>query len=258
MDNTQVKRIAVTTLAVASMIIGASALNAQDERLDKIVKEVKGTNVLAKASQTKIDTMADQTSDLFGKYKRVLKTNDGLKAYNNQLNKAIIKQREEIIKINDAIAGIAKIKRQITPLMLDMVESLKQFVENDIPFEKEKRMERLANLQNAIDDPQVAESEKFRVTLQEYQNEVGYGRSVYAWEGTLDDGRSVNFVRIGRIGYYYQTQDRSETAAWDVANATWQVLPDDNTRPINRLIKMANKLIPFDLAIVPIAAPEGK
>lgn len=252
------KRIAVTTLAVASMIIGASALNAQDERLDKLVKEVKVTNVLAKASQTKIDAMADQTSDLFGKYKRVLKTNDGLKAYNNQLNKAIIKQREEVIKINDAISGIAKIKRQITPLMLDMVESLKQFVENDIPFEKEKRMERLANLQNAIDDPQVAESEKFRVTLQEYQNEVGYGRSVYAWEGTLDDDRSVNFVRIGRVGYYYQTQDRSETAAWDVKNGDWVVLSDDNTRPINRLIKMANKLIPFDLAIVPIAAPEGK
>lgn len=252
------KRIAVTTLAVASMIIGASALNAQDERLDKLVKEVKVTNVLAKASQTKIDAMADQTSDLFGKYKRVLKTNDGLKAYNNQLNKAIIKQREEVIKINDAISGIAKIKRQITPLMLDMVESLKQFVENDIPFEKESRMERLANLQNAIDDPQVAESEKFRVTLQEYQNEVGYGRSVYAWDGTLDDGRSVNFVRIGRIGYYYQTQDRSETAAWDVKNGVWVILSDDNTRPINRLIKMANKLIPFDLTIVPIAAPEGK
>lgn len=258
MDNTQVKRIAVTTLAVASMLIGASALNAQDERLDKIVKEVKVTNTLAKASQTKIDTMADQTSDLFGKYKQVLKTNDGLRAYNNQLNKAITKQREEIAKITDAIAGIAKIKRQITPLMLDMVESLKQFIENDIPFEKEKRMERLANLQNAIDDPQVAESEKFRVTLQEYQTEVGYGRTVNAWEGNLDDGRSVNFVRIGRIGYFYQTKDRSETAAWDVKNGNWVTLDDENTRPINRLIKMANKLIPFDLSIIPMPAPEGK
>ena len=258
MDNTQVKRIAVTTLAVASMLIGASGLNAQDERLDKLVDEVNSTNKLAKASQTKIDTMADQTSGLFGKYKQVLKTNDGLKAYNNQLNKAITKQREEISKINEAIAGISKIKRQITPLMLDMVESLKQFVENDIPFEKEKRMERLANLQKAMDDPQIAESEKFRVTLQEFQNEVGYGRGVLAWEGTLDDGRSVNFVRIGRIGYYYQTLDRSETAAWNTKSGSWTKLSDANTRPINRLIKMANKLIPFDLSIIPIAAPEGK
>ena len=258
MDNTKVKRIAVTTLAVASMMIGASALNAQDERLDKIVKEVKNTNVLAKASQTTIDTIADQTSDLFGRYKTVLKTNDGLRAYNNQLNKAITKQNEEIAAIGDAIAGIAKIKRQITPLMLDMVESLKQFVENDIPFEKDARLERLIRLQEAIDDPQVSESEKFRVTLQEYQNEVGYGRSVNAWEGNLDDGRSVNFARIGRIGYYYQTKDRSETAAWDIALGDWVVLPDANTRPINRLIKMANKLIPFEVALVPIAAPEGK
>ena len=258
MDNTNVKRIAVTTLAVASIMIGATALNAQDERLDKIVKEVKVTNTLAKSSQTKIDTLADQTSDLFGKYKQVLKTNDGLKAYNNQLNKAITKQKEEIGKIEEAIAGISKIKRQITPLMLDMVESLKQFVENDIPFEKEKRMERLARLQEAIDDPQVSESEKFRVTLQEYQTEVGYGRSVYAWEGNLEDGRSVNFARIGRIGYYYQTLDRSETAAWDVKNGSWVTLEDENTRPINRLIKMANKLIPFEVAMVPIAAPEGK
>ena len=187
-----------------------------------------------------------------------MKTNDGLKAYNNQLNKAITKQREEIGKINDAIAGIAKIKRQITPLMLDMAESLKQFVSNDIPFEKEKRMERLARLQDAIDDPQVSESEKFRVTLQEFQTEVGYGRSVNAWEGNLEDGRSVNFARIGRIGYYYQTKDRSETAAWDIKSGNWVTLDDENTRPINRLIKMANKLIPFEVALVPIAAPEGK
>lgn len=258
MDNTNVKRIAVTTLAAASIFIGATAINAQDERIDKIVKEVKVTNDLAKTSQTKIDTMADQTSDLFGKYKQVAKTNDGLRAYNNQLNKAIAKQRIEITKIDEAIKGIAKIKRQITPLMLDMVTSLKLFVENDIPFEKDQRMERLTRLQDAIDDPQVSESEKFRVTLQQFLTEVGYGRSVNAWEGNLEDGRSVNFARIGRVGYYYQTKDRSETAAWNVSAGSWEILDEENTRPINRLIKMANKLMPFDVTIVPIAAPEGK
>jgi len=256
MDYTKVKRIAVSTLTVATLMFGATVANAQDQDLSKIISEVDRTTAMARTSQDKIDGLSDQAAKLFGDYRTLLQTNEGLRAYNNQLNKAIKIQTNRIADIEKAITGISEIKRQITPLMVDMMSDLEEFVNLDIPFEKDNRMDRIAGLHSAMDDPQVSEPERFRLILTEYKNEVDYGRTVNAWEGTLDDNRSVNFVRIGRVGYYYQTKDRSETAAWNTSKSAWEILDGEHSRPVNRMIKMANKILPMDVVVVPVGAPK--
>lgn len=256
MDYTKVKRITVSTLTVATIMFGATVANAQDQDLNKIISEVDRTTAMARTSQDKIDGLSDQAAKLFGDYRTLLQTNEGLRAYNNQLNKAIKIQITRIADIEKAITGISAIKRQVTPLMLEMMTSLEEFVAMDVPFEKEAREERLAGLRTAMDDPQVSEPERFRLILTEYKNEVSYGNSVNAWEGTLADDRSVNFVRIGRVGYYYQTKDRSETAAWNESTNAWEVLGAEHSRPVNRMIKMANKILPMDVVVVPVGAPK--
>ena len=256
MDYTKVKRIAVSTLAVASVMMGVTVAKAQDQELNNLISEVNRTTAAARASQERVDGLSQETAKLFGEYQQVLKTNEGLRAYNNQLNKAINIQNEEISKIQTAINGISAIKRQITPLMLDMLQDLEDFVNMDVPFEKSVRLERIAKLRGYMDDPLVSEPERFRLILNEYKNEVQYGRSYNAWEGTLDDNRSVNFVRIGRVGYYYQTKDRSETAAWNTKRGAWEILGEEHSRPVNRMIKMANKILPTDVVVLPVGAPQ--
>lgn len=257
MDKAKVKRIAVSTVAVASVLLGAAAANAQDARLKSIVDEVNQATQIAQASQQRIDSTVDATSKLFVEYKGVLKTNAGLEAYNAQQKRVIKKQEEEVAKIKKSIGQIDEIKRQVIPLMEEMIENLEEFVNADVPFQKEKRLERIEMLREYMDDPNISDPERFRLILAEYNVEVQYGRTINAYEGQLDDGRTVNFVRTGRIGFYYQTKDGAETKAWNKETESWQDLDAEFTSSIKQLIRIAQKRAQQDIVVLPVAAPEG-
>lgn len=252
------KRIAVSTAAVASILLGATVANAQDARLKSIVDEVNQANKLAQASQQEIDRVANATDSIFGEFRQVLKTNAGLEAYNAQQKRVIVKQKEEIAKIKTSIGQIDEIKRQITPLMLDMINDLEDFIEADVPFLLEERQDRVDGLREAMDNPNVSDPERFRVVLEAYKAEVQYGRTLFAYEDALDDGRTVNFVRLGRVGFYYQTKDTTETKAWSTETGSWVDVGAEFTGPIRQLIRMAQKRTQSDVTVLPIAAPEGK
>ncbi len=249
------KRIAVSTVAVASILLGASVASAQNAGVKSIVEEVNAANKIAQTSQKTIDGVVDATDKLIVEYKGVLKTNAGLRAYNAQQRRVITKQEEEISKIKASIGQIDEIKRQITPLMLDMIDDLEEFIASDIPFLKDERDDRIAMLRETMDSPNVGDPERFRIVLEAYKTEVQYGRSLYAYEAPLKDGRSVNFVRLGRVGFYYQTKDGLETAAWDRASNSWQKLGAEFTAPIKQLIRIAQKRTQTDIVILPVAAP---
>lgn len=255
MDKAKVKRIAVSTAAVASILLGATFANAQDERLKSIVDEVDAANKLAQASQQRIDQTNDATQKLLTEYRAVLKTNAGLEAYNAQQNRVIARQVEEIAKIKTSIGQIDEIKRQITPLMLDMITDLDAFIGQDVPFLLEERRDRVQSLRDVMDDPNVSDPERFRVILEAYKAEVQYGRTVFAYEDLDSEGRSVNFVRLGRIGFYSQTKDAAVTRAWNNDTKTWDDLSADFTTPVRQLIRMAQRRTQQDVTILPIAAP---
>ena len=252
------KRIAVSTVAIASIFLGASAASAQNADVKSIVEEVNAANLIAKTSQQTIDGVVDATDKLVAEFKGVLKTNAGLRAYNAQQRRVITKQEEEIAKIKTAIGQIDEIKRQITPLMLNMITDLEEFIDADVPFLMEERKKRIEDLRATMDSPNVSDPERFRVVLEAYKAEVQYGRSLWAYEASLPDGRAVNFVRLGRIGFYYQTKDTSETKAWNAAAGDWETLDAEFTGPVKQLIRQAQKRTQSDLLVLPIAAPKGK
>ena len=258
MDKAKVKRIAVTTAAAASILLGATIANAQDERLKSIVDEVNAANKLAIASQETVDGVADATQRVFGEYRGVLKTNAGLRAYNAQQNRVIVKQLEEIDKIKTSIGQIDEIKRQITPLMLDMIDNLADFIAADIPFLLDERNERIDSLREAMDNPNISDPERFRIVLEAYKAEVTYGGSLFAYDDALADGRTVNFVRLGRVGFYYQTKDTTETAAWNSETNSWDILGSEYTGSIRQLVRMALRRTQQDVSVLPIAAAKGK
>lgn len=258
MDRAKVKNKAVSAAVVASMMMGISAVSAQEQRLDEIVQEVTAANQVAQASQERIDELSNETSQIFGEYKAALKTNAGLRAYNAQQQKVIDNQEKQISEIIASIGQIDEIKRQVTPLMLEMIENLQEFIDQDVPFQVDARNARLETLRDVMEDPNVNDPERFRLVLEDYLAEVQYGRTINAYEGQNDEGKTVNFVRVGRIGFYYQTKDGTETAAWDHGAREWVILEARYTGPIRRLIRMANRQIPNNVTILPISAPERK
>ena len=111
------------TLLVA-ICIGGSASIAGAQSIDPIVEVGKQRTQAAKASQAKIDRLADETASLLSDYKTVMKQVDGLKVYNARLERQIANQERRIRDIDNSIAEAAVIQRQIPPLVTRMLDGL--------------------------------------------------------------------------------------------------------------------------------------
>jgi hypothetical protein len=151
------------------------------------------------------------------------------------------------------------ISRQIVPSMTRMIESLQVFIKLDVPFLMEERTERVANLEELLGDPDVNDAEKFRKVTEAYQIENDYGSTIEAYSGSLDIGeetRRVDFLRIGRVAFMYQTQDGKMSGVWDQEARRWQEA-DAYKNEIRAGLKIAKKQVAPDLLLMPVATPEA-
>jgi DNA repair exonuclease SbcCD ATPase subunit len=216
-------------------------------------------NASAKSSQAKIDALTDETRQLLNEYKTVLKEIEGLQVYNRQLEKQIGSQETEMGKLSAAIDQVTVIERQITPLMLRMIEGLDQFVSLDAPFLLDERKERIERLREIMDRADVAVSEKFNQVLRAYQIESEYGRTMEAYGDTIvveGAERKVDVLKVGRISLVYQTPDAEETGMWNPETREWGPLDDSYRGPVQTGIRMARKQLSMDLVTLPVVGPE--
>lgn len=259
----QIKMRHVTLSVAALAFISFGAVSAQAVTLDDIFQVSSDANKRAQESQGRIDNLSEETARLLIQYKTVLKEVESLRVYNRQLQRQIDNQNAAITNLRDSIERVTLIERQITPLMLRMIDSLEAFVNNDVPFLLDERQGRIQILRETMDRSDVSPSEKFRSTFEAYQIENNYGRTIEAYSRALQipgaGERQVNFLRIGRTGLYYQTLDGSLSGVWDKTigeKGGWQPLDESYRAAINEGIRIAMQQIAPNLIRLPIGAPE--
>ncbi|UCE87622.1 MAG: DUF3450 domain-containing protein, partial [Deltaproteobacteria bacterium] len=168
-------------------------------------------------------------------------------------------QDEEKASLREQIDNVTLVSREVTPLMLRMVESLDDFVKLDVPFLPGERRERVENLKTLMDRADVTNAEKYRRVLEAYQIENDFGRTIEAYRGSLEvdgESRTVDFLRVGRVALLYQTLDGREVGAWSQAQRAWQSL-DGSYRPaIRQGLRIARRQAAPDLLRLPIPAAE--
>jgi hypothetical protein len=205
--------------------------------------------------------LSDETRDLLGDYKTVVKQVDGLKVYNARLQRQIENQTKRVLEIDNSISQVTIIQRQMTPLVIRMIDGLEQFVELDVPFNKEERIRRIGFLRANIDRADVSVAEKFRGVLEAYNIELQYGRGMDTYRDSIELGgtqREVDFLRVGRIALVYQTTDGAISGAWDKSTGAWVDLPaGDYDAAIRKGIRIAKKQATIELLNMPVSAPES-
>jgi hypothetical protein len=142
--------------------------------------------------------------------------------------------------------------------MQEMVDTLARFVELDVPFYLDERLNRVHNLQGLMTRADVTISEKYRSILEAYQIELDYGRTFDAYEGRLGtdaNARTVEFARLGRVSLMYRTLDGSETGYWDSKQKMW-VVDASYAGAIEKAIRVANGDDTADLLTVPVPPPQ--
>ena len=212
----------------------------------------------ASLSQEKINDYDDEANAAAKSYAAALQRAESLTIYNGQLRRLIESQQKEIRSIKRQTEEIESIETGALPLMLEMTETLNQLIEGDIPFLTQERRDRVENLKRLIDRADVTAGEKYRRIMEAYLIEADYGRTIESYRGELDMGgtpRTVDFLRVGRIGLYYQTLDSEETGNWDKANRQWEVLEDEYRRSVRDGLRIARKQSPPTLLRLPVDTP---
>ncbi|MEH6617045.1 MAG: DUF3450 domain-containing protein [Porticoccus sp.] len=247
-----------TVLAVA--VSALMSVSASAAHVDKALDASANKTAAAKASQQRIDSVSDQTSDLFQDFKQVNKQVEGLQVYNAQLEAQVAHQQQTMADLEASIENAAVMERQITPLTLKMINSLEQFVNLDIPFLLDERHQRVAHLRENLSRADLSAAEKFRQVLEAYKIESEYGTRIDSYTDIVTVGsqdREVNILRVGRIALMYQTTDQQVTGAWDKKTKQWVELEGSSYRSaVAKGIRMAKKQVAVDILSLPVQAPE--
>ena len=225
------------------------------KNINDVVKIQEQQTLNSKSSQIRINKLSDQTQRMLEDYKLTLHKIDNLKSYNKHLSSLIKSQQDEMVRMNRQLGEIDDTQQNISPLMIRMVDTLNEFIKLDIPFHKQERNNRVAELKILMNRADVSVSEKYRRVMEAYQIEVGYGKTIGAYKGKLtiqDKNLTVEYLRIGRIGFYYQTLDGENLGYWDKKTHSWQVLPSEHEDYVVKALKVAKKHESPDLLMVPV------
>lgn len=244
------------TALAAALLLVATAGGAADVG-DAIQRGAERTEQAQKA-QDRIDSLDAAIQKRVQEYRQVNKEIEGLKAYIRQMEQRIASQEQEVQEITASIDKVTLIERQITPLMLKMVDSLRQFVKLDVPFRKTERMNQVKKLEKMMSASDVTVAEKFRSVLETYQEEIDYGQTIGAYRGTLGEGdnaREVDFLRIGRIALLYQTLDGKKVGIWNQDKKQWEKLDNRYRRQVTKALRIAREQGAPDLIRMPVPTP---
>ncbi len=258
----------LTTLRLAKHVLGAVGgvvlmsvgTTASATTLADIFQVADQINQAAIRSQTKIDALTEETRRLLSEYKTVLKEIEGLRVYNRQLEKQIANQEQEMSDLAESIDKVTIIERQITPLMLRMIDGLEQFVGLDMPFLMKERQDRIDRLREMMDRADVAVSEKFSQVFRAYQIENEYGRTMETYGDTINIAgteRKVDVLKVGRVALVYQTPDGEETGMFNKNTGEWEPVGNEYQASVRQGIRMARQQATQDMFSIPVHGAEA-
>ena len=251
----------ITCLMSSAFVFALTGLSTQAfaVSINEVMQEGEARADAGETAQQQINSVADQTEKIINDYRTVTKVVDGLRVYNALLQTQLDNQEAEMQALNDSIANVALIERQIVPLMIRMVDALDEFVQLDTPFLEKERAERIERLREVMERSDVSAAEKFRIVIEGYQIENDYGRTIEAYKGSTEiDGKEleVDFLRIGRVALLYQTVGGAHTGVWDATQGQFIELPPaPYQKQVLDGLKIARKQVAPDLLVVPVSAP---
>lgn len=212
-------------------------------------------------SQQLIDKLSEQSTDIIYEYQQVLEQLNTLQIYNQQLERLVYSQEQQIATRTQQLNSIEQTEQAIVPLMLKMITTLEQFIQLDMPFLLTERQQRIKNLKKLMDQADVTSAEKYRHILDAFLIEMDYGRTIESWQGVhpQDQAAVVDFFRIGRIALLYQSLDRKTAFYWSKEKSQYKELPHEYLASLDRGFRVARKQAAPEFIKLPLSVPsKGK
>jgi biopolymer transport protein ExbB len=231
----------------------ASAQSAGSPAIDAAAN----ANKAARAAQSQIDQLDDQTRALLERYRAAVWQAQQLRVYAEQVEPLLATQDAEKAALQNQAREADGTAKDILPLMLRMVDSLAKFVALDLPFLQAERRDRIDSLKKLMADPATPLAEKYRRILEAYRVEADYGRSFGAERLQLslaEVKHVVDVLHVGRVALLYVTPDGADTGYWDAAAKQWHSLGGSYRAGIREGLRIARETAAPEVLVLPVPA----
>ncbi|HSC76614.1 MAG TPA: DUF3450 domain-containing protein [Pseudomonadales bacterium] len=241
-----VGRLAVSAVLIVSLAAGAATL-------EDNVKAMQDTNAEAGAAQKNIINLQNETQSMVEEYKRLTQTVDYQDQYTQEITDRLAVQNKELASLRQQLASRQVVQQRIMPLMRSMGDALEQFVALDLPFHQEERLARVLKVKQQLSSTSVPLQDQYRALLEAFQQELEFGRGIEAWRGELklgEENLTVEYLRLGRTAFYFQSMDGERSGYWDRAYKQWVEVPREYGEDIKHGLRIArNQQAPQLLAL---------
>lgn len=225
--------------------------------------------------QAKIDAADESVRERIEQLRQAEQTSRRLTTYNDALAPQVEELETTLAEREAGVSTLTETREALPGLLADMTERLGRWVEQDIPFLKEERLSRVAALESQLSSARLSNSEKLEHVLGAWRVELGYGRELDAWRGTLaktssgtETGsgevsdaeqagatREVDYLRLGRVGWYYLTPDGQQGAVWKAAEQQWQPLSAEQRDEVAKGLSIVRDQRAPELLNLPLSQP---
>ncbi|MDI5985592.1 DUF3450 domain-containing protein [Halomonas sp. M4R5S39] len=208
--------------------------------------------------QARIDAADDEMRERLEELRRLERETRRLDAENDLLAPRLARQAETLERREAALATLAETREALPALERGLVERLASWVNQDLPFLVDERRARVASLESGLADPEASAADRLDRILSAWRAELDYGREFDAWRGNLEEGgsrREVEFLRLGRVGYYYLTPDGRQGGVWQADEGRWAELDEEARREVRHGLRIARDQRAPELLRLPVSQP---
>ncbi len=238
---------------LAVSVVLATALAAGAATLEENVEAMQATNAEAGAAQKNIINLQNETQSMMEEYKRLTQTVDYQDQYTQEITDRLAVQDKELASLREQLASRQITQQRIVPLMRSMGDALEQFVALDLPFHQEERLARVIKVKQQLSSTSIPLQDQYRALLEAFQQELEFGRGIEAWRGELklgEENLTVEYLRLGRTAFYFQSMDGARSGYWDRAYKQWVEVPREYSEDIKHGLRIArNQQAPQLLAL---------
>jgi len=248
----------IAALSVSLLLGLIPAASAADSVVNQAQQQQLEIDDFNQDTQERINELSDEAREMLAEYRAAKDETRNLEIYNEQLQRQVDSQEEELASLESQLAQIDRTQQEFVPNMLEALDALDQFVERDLPFRIDERRAAVDELRELMGKANVTTAEKYRRLMERFQTEMEYGRTIDTYRGDLEiegESRSVRFLRIGRVALMYQTLDQQRTGRWNPDANAWESVGGAFRAAFERGAEIAAEQAPPNLIQTPVNAP---
>lgn len=220
----------------------------------------KSTQESARDIQKQVEELDAQRQEDFQTWRQVRRETLVFQAHNRRLAEWNASLASQLDKLEKQLDSLDTTREELEPLMQQMLTRLEAFVRHDLPFRKEERLQKVADLKDILSRVDVSHAEKLRQLLATYRSEASQGRQLSSSREFIKvtpdhDEERVSLLRLGRIGLYYLSEDQQRAGVWQAAEEKWLPLTSRQRAEVARGLELADERGLPELLSLPLSVP---